>query len=246
MTLIADHHALVESIMSDIQDVVRQTDFAREEREWVERLETNRQNLAALLRAVPPFVQQAKAAMQQGIKEALFARAETFDAHHWTVDTLPLLQHGTDTDHNALCTTLIDRAALYCDAFEGTACRLYWMDNGEEYIVPFWALAPSTPRETYVTETWSKPSDRNRFPHHQIGYIRILAALYDRWDAEHSAAYPDHPTATVHVQGKAPYQHPVLPVKAMMLDAVDRLPPVFFAPDKLRGHLNTITQVTLA
>lgn len=246
MTLTVDHRALVDSIMSDIQDIVCQPGFVQEEQDWVTRLETNRQQLAALLRAVPPFVQQAKAVMQHGQEASLFARGQSFDSEAYTIETIPLLRHTSDTAYDALCKTLIERGTLYGEAFGDLAWRLYWMDNGEEYIVPFWNLADSAPRETYVTETWSKPSDRNRFPHHQIGYIRILAALYKRWDAEHSAAYPDHHTATIHVQGKNPYQHPVLSVKAMMLDAVDRLPPVFFAPDKLRGHLNTITQVTIA
>lgn len=246
MTPIVDHRALIDSIVSDVQDIARQPGFVDEEQEWVGRLEANRQQLATLLRAVPPFVQQAKAVMQSGQKEALFARAESFDAESWIVDTLPLFRHGDDAAYDALSTTLIERGALYGEAFDATACRMYWMDNGEEYVVPFWSLVPDAPRETHVIHSWSKPSHRNGFPHHQIGYTRILAALYKRWEAEHVAAYPDHPTVTIHVQGKTPYQHPMLPVKAAMLDAVDRLPPVFFAPDKLQGHLNTITQVILS
>jgi hypothetical protein len=245
MPLALDHKALVEAILSDIAQVVADPAFQREEREAVEQLEANRKEWTDLIRPMQGLVERVRGAMRKGEPASVFVEAQADWDGPWQILFSEDFRSLPEDVQNQIGLCLAKRSELYAAASGGLGGKVLWLTNGEEYIFPFWSVHPLAPRETFATETWAKPSDRKGFPHHQVGYMLILDRLYDQWCTEASAMDGDAVRAKVVVEHKATHQHPMLPVKALMLDAVNRLPPVFFTLDKLRKQLDRITSVTI-
>lgn len=231
-----DHRALVDSIIEEVAAIVADPTFAKEETSLVARLEQDRIALTDMLRTNAALVQKVKDVKAGRGQPETFAQVRAVGGV-FEVKVAGFMGFASEEEKHPLGIRLMQRSQLYQDALLGEDVSTIFMTDGDEYVFPYWATDPLSPRQTFLTSTWTTPADTDGFPHHTVGYLHLAARLLAIWMEE-----PGMPGLKVSL-GKKIHTHPLLPVKALMLDSVDRLPPVFFSLDKLRTHLNRITSV---
>ena len=231
-----DHRRLIEEILTDVSSVAADPIFLSEEAALVVNLEQNRISITDILRCLPQFVEKVKATKAKRMESEVFAILEG-SYGSFSIYTADFLEFPSEEARRELAILLTDRGCMFGSAIWNQEVRILLMTNGDERVLPWWAAHPLSPRETYLPSRWMEPTSKNGFPHYQAGFLLLAGTLMERWMDEELL-----PEMEVGV-GQHTHRHPLLPHKALMLDAVDRLPPVFYSPAKLRAQLERITSV---